>query len=97
MKLWLLVIALCSAFALGGCGRCRSTSDCSEGERCDFDNGDCILGCTSNSDCSATTFCNLERGRCDPRQRPSLFPNEDASSEDVTTSTAADASLGERD
>ena len=97
MSARLLALVLIVATALAGCGRCRSSSDCDEGERCDLDNGDCILGCTSNADCLATTFCNIEIGRCDPRMRPPLFFDEDVGRPDVSTSTSADASLDIRD
>lgn len=52
-------------------------------------------GCTGNADCAATSRCNLELGRCEPGTRLPFFTDEDAAVEDVTTSTAPDAQVGD--
>lgn len=86
---------LALGFVLEACGQCRSKSDCDQGERCDFDRGSCVPGCTGNADCAATSRCNLELGRCEPGTRLPFFTDEDAAVEDVTTSTAPDAQVGD--
>lgn len=89
------LLALGLAFGLAACAPCRSKSDCDQGERCDLESGDCVLGCTTDSTCAASARCNLELGRCEPRTRPPLFPPDDAAVTDTGTSTAADAALGD--
>ncbi len=93
----LAALALAACAALASCNpTCRSTSDCMEGEHCDFTRSVCKLGCTSDEQCGGTyggRGCELKTGRCKPLNLPIPFP-EDASVDagtDARTSTSADS------
>lgn len=47
------------------CIECITTSDCSEGFRCDALGNKCLMACAQRSDCPATAHgCNASRGVC---------------------------------
>lgn len=85
MRTFILVALL----TLAGCGKCRISSDCDEGQHCDFPTGDCLNGCMGPSDCSPVASCDRSTGRCIPNiQVPDASTSSTA---DAGTSTTSDA------
>lgn len=55
------------AMLVMGCGgNCKLSSQCGQGERCDFTTETCVAGCQSAEDCAPTARCEPEFGRCVP-------------------------------
>jgi hypothetical protein len=59
------LFAVLSIVAVLGCSpKCKISSECDEGEHCNFTTGECILGCEKQEDCPGNTMCDVEVGLC---------------------------------
>jgi hypothetical protein len=85
--LWLHTFGLPALLVLSApaCARCFATSDCDEGEHCEFQSGECLPGCDSTT-CSKLARCDEQTGQCVLVRD---LPHRDASTS--STSSTADA------
>ncbi len=91
----LLTALAWAALSLVACGgQCKLSSQCGEGERCDFTTETCVKGCQSAADCAPTARCDPEFGQCIPTRifrRDLGVTDGSTGTPDAGTATTSDA------